>query len=671
MKSSTHKFLVLLVINLVSILYLTNRICYADTDEVPDRPKPDFTKFSLEELKNVEIVSVSKKLEKVSEVPAAVFVITQKDIRRSGATSIPEALRLAPGVHVARITSTDWAINIRGLNDEYANNLLVLIDGRSVYSHIYSGVFWDIQDTVMEDIERIEVIRGPGAAIWGANAVNGVINIITKHAQKTQGTEAVFVGGSEEQSASVRYGSDFRKDDYYRVYGKFFNRGELSGVVDALENDYISNRSNNVLESKEWRSGRAGFRMDLSPGQGLPENAANTYTVQGELYRNRYDKELKPTLTDTSEAGGGHLLARWQHKMSEESETALQCYYNNDQKDYDPGSGRVHTTNVDFQHRFSFNNRNDIIWGLEYKYITDEFANTDSVRLDPKEKDQHFVSTFIQDDFILTPDQLTLTIGSKFEHNQITGLEIQPSLRMRYTPNSIHSFWAAISRAIRVPSRIEFDGTEYKQLESSTGENAEVTLNGNDQLTSEKLIAFELGHSWQPNNQIWFNTALFYNDYNDLIGNELVRIERRPDSLDRYWLIYKNNKNGRAYGLEIASDWQVRDTTLLSFSYTYLHNDINQSEWFSDSGAPRNMISMRSLWDLTPKLDFDLWLRYVDNVPEKKVSSYTTLDARLAYRVNDKIELAVVGQNLFEDGHQEFSELEVDRSIYAKIDWQF
>ena len=185
------------------------------------------------------------------------------------------------------------------------------------------------------------------------------------------------------------------------------------------------------------------------------------------------------------------------------------------------------------------------------------------------------------------------------------------------------------------------------------------------------MIAFELGHSWQPNNRIWFNTALFYNDYNDLIGNELVRIERRPDSLDRYWLIYKNNKNGRAYGLEIASDWQVRDTTLLSFSYTYLHNDINQSEWFADSGAPRNMISMRSLWDLTSKLDFDLWLRYVDNVPEKKVSSYTTLDARLAYRVNDELELAVVGQNLFEDGHQEFSELEVDRSIYAKIDWQF
>jgi iron complex outermembrane receptor protein len=666
MKSSTHKFFMLLVINLVSILYLTSRICYADTDEVPDTPKPDFTKFSLEELKNVEIVSVSKKLEKVSEVPAAVFVITQKDIRRSGATSIPEALRLAPGVHVARITATDWAINIRGLNDEYANNLLVLIDGRSVYSHLYSGVFWDIQDTVMEDIERIEVIRGPGAAVWGANAVNGVINIITKHAQKTQGAEVVFVGGSEEQSASIRYGSDFKEDDYYRIYGKFFNRGELSGVVDALEDDYISNRKNNVLESKEWRSGRAGFRMDLSPGQGLPENAANTYTVQGELYRNRYDKELRPTLTGTSEAGGGHLLARWQHKMSEESETALQCYYNNDQKDYDPGSGRVHTADVDFQHRFSFNPRNDIIWGLEYKYITDEFANTDTVRLDPRNKDQHFISTFVQDDFILTPERITLTLGSKFEHNQMTGLEIQPSLRMRYTPNHIHSFWAAISRAIRVPSRIEFDGTESKQLESPTGEDVKGILYGNDQLTSEKLVAFELGHSWQPSNRIWFNTALFYNDYNDLIG-----IKQRSASPPQYKLSYENNKNGRSYGLEIASDWQVSDSILLNFSYTYLHNDINQSEWFADSGAPRNMISVRSLWDLTSKFDFDLWLRYVDNVPEKKVSSYTTLAIRLAYRVTDKLEFAIVGQNLFEDGHQEFSELEVDRSIYAKIDWQF
>jgi iron complex outermembrane receptor protein len=683
MKPSISKLPALFGIAFISILYLTGPICYADqadtadTNEVSEAPKPDFTKFSLEELKNVEIISVSKKLEKVSEVPAAVFVITQEDIRRSGATSIPEALRLAPGVHVARITATDWAVNIRGLNDEFANNLLVLIDGRSVYSHLFSGVFWDVQDTVMEDIDRIEVIRGPGAAVWGANAVNGVINIITKNAKKTQGTEAVILGGSEEQSASVRYGSQYKNHTNYRLYGKFFNRGEMSGVVDALENDYIANSSEDVLKSKEWRSGRAGFRMDAAPGQGLPEDADNTYTLQGEFYRNRYDKELKTydeqaktSRTETSEAGGGHLLARWQHKISTESDTALQCYYNQDEKDYDPGSGRVNTADVDFQHHFALFNSNDVIWGLEYKYITDEFANPryfrlGSVRLDPKNKDQHFISTFVQDDFTITPERLTLTVGSKFEQNQMTGLEIQPSIRMRYTPNAIHAFWAAISRAIRVPSRKEFDGTEYKQFESSNDDSVTGSIEGNDQLTSEKLIAYELGHSWQPNNQVWFNTAIFYNDYNDLIG-----VKQIP-SASNYHFIYENNKNGRTYGLEIASDWQMIDTVLLNFSYTYLHNDINQSQWLSDRGAPRNMLSIRSAWDVTSKLDVDLWLRYVDSVPEKKVSNYTTLDARLAYRMTDQLELALVGQNLFEDHHQEFSDLEVDRSIYAKIDWQF
>ena len=659
MKPSISKLLALFGIIFISILYLTGRICYADTKDVSDAPKPDFTKFSLEELKNVEIVSVSKKLEKVSEVPAAVFVITQEDIRRSGATSIPEALRLAPGVHVARITATDWAVNIRGLNDEFANNLLVLIDGRSVYSHLFSGVFWDVQDTVMEDIDRIEVIRGPGAAVWGANAVNGVIN-----------TEAVVLGGSEEQSASLRYGGQYKNDTDYRLYGKFFNRGELTNVVDALENDYISYSNDAVLKSKEWRSGRAGFRMDVAPGQGLPDSADNTYTLQGEFYRNRYDKELKTSRTETSEAGGGHLLARWQHIISTESDTSLQCYYNQDEKDYDPGSGRVGTADVDFQHRFALSDNNDLVWGLEYKYITDEFANPrifrlGSVRLDPKDKNQHFISTFVQDDFTITPERLTLTVGSKFEQNQMTGLEIQPSLRMRYTPNAIHSFWAAISRAIRVPSRKEFDGTEYKQFESSTGDSVEGRIVGNDQLTSEKLIAYELGHSWQPSNRIWFNTAIFYNDYNDLIG-----VERIPPYSD-YHFIYENNKNGRSYGFETASYWQVIDTIILNFSYTYLHSDINQSKWLPDRGAPRNMLSMRSSWDVTSKLDFDLWLRYVDSVPEKKVSSYATLDARLAYRMTDQLELALVGQNLFEDHHQEFSDLEVDRSIYAKIDWQF
>jgi iron complex outermembrane receptor protein len=683
MKSSKSTLLALLVVALVSISYLDDRICYATEQESSEESKLDFTQFSLEELKNVEIVSVSKKPEKISEVPAAVYVITQEDIRRSGATSIQEALRMAPGVHVARKNTTEWAVNIRGLNNEFAKNLLVLIDGRSVYTHVFSGVFWDIQDTIMEDIDRIEIIRGPGAVVWGANAVNGVINIITKNASQTKGWEAVMLGGSEEQNASLRYGGTYEDCDY-RIYSKFFNRGKLSGVVDAIESDYINYRSE--LPSKEWRSGRAGFRMDLAPGKGLPEGSNNTYTLEGEAYQNRYDKELKETTdtttyttTDettltTSEAGGGHILGRWEHKFSYDSDTVLQFYYNHDEKDYDPASGRVNTTDLDFQHRFSFFNSHDVIWGLEYKYITDEFNNSDSVQLDPEYQDQHFVSTFIQDEFTIKPDKLFLTFGSKFEHNEITGLEIQPSLRLRYTPDPVHSFWAAISRAVRVPSRLELNGTytDEKLLLDSSGdieEEIEIQIIGNSHLRSEKLTAYEIGHRWQPINYIWFNSAIFYHDYVDLIGEEPLN----PESSNPPYTVYtnQNNKNGRSYGFELASDWQVRHNLMLSLAYTFLNNEIDQTKWFADSGAPRNILSARSLWDITLKLDFDLWLRYVDNVPERDVASYITLDARLGYQLTNKIELSLVGQNLFEKSHEEFSGLEVDRSIYAKIDWQF
>ncbi len=682
MKHFNPPFYALLVMAFVSILYLDAQICHANTDEASNQPKFDFTQFSLEELKNVEIVSVSRKPEKISEVPAAVYVITQDDIRRSGATSIPEALRLAPGVHVARKNLTEWAVNIRGLNNEFARNLLVLIDGRSVYTHVFSGVFWDIQDTVMEDIDRIEIIRGPGAAIWGANAVNGVVNIITKSAQKTKGWQAVVLGGNEEQSASLRYGGTYETDGDYRIYGKFFNRGELSGVVNAIDNSYINYRSE--LPSKEWRSGRAGFRMDISPGRGLPEGANNTYTIQGEAYQNRYDKQLKDddtpaaendTTSITSEAGGGHILGRWKHTISHSSETILQFYYNHDQKDYDPASGRVNTADVDFQHRFSLFDAHVVVWGVEYKYITDEFDNSDSVQLNPGYQDQHLVSTFVQDDLTLRPDRLYLTLGSKFEHNQVTGMEIQPSVRMRYTPTATHSFWAAVSRAVRIPSRIELNGIveDKVNLSGIPDDEVDVIILGNEDLSAEKVTAYEIGHRWQPRTYLWFNSAVFYHNYNDLIGEKRYFLEEDDDDTitSPYLYTLENNKSGKSYGLELASDWQVRQNLLLSMAYTYLHNDIDQKEGFADSGAPRNMVSVRSQWDLTSKLDFDLWLRYVDSVPERGVSSYTTLDARLGYQLTNNVEVSLVGQNLFEKGHEEFSGIEVDRSIYAKLDWRF
>lgn len=674
----------LLVMAWVSILPPLNGISVAAADQNQDE-KVDFTKFSLEELKNVEIISASKKPEIASDAAAAVYVITQEQIRRSGATSIPEVLRLAPGVHVARISATEWAVNIRGLNNQFAENLLVLMDGRSVYTHVFSGVFWDVQDTIMEDIERIEVIRGPGAALWGSNAVNGVINIITKNAYATQGGEAVALAGSEEQIASLRYGSILGRQTAYRAYGKFFNRGDLNSVAGGL-----ADAAGNPQSSDDWRSGRAGFRLDTAPANDGPAAGANTFSLQGEAYRNRYNKEFErrsilfPTAplgpapqSDDSEASGFHLLGRWQHALAKDSETSLQFYVDHAEKDYDPASGKVSTADLDFQHNLTLAQYHDIVWGLQYRFISDEFRNSPNFTMDPLDLNQSLWSAFIQDQIQLAPELLTLTVGSKFEHNEFTGLEIQPSLRLMFTPYRQLSLWTAASKAIRVPSRLELHGgTSDQLLLPAVDPNVPVVVNaqGNADLDSEKLTAYELGLRLMPTPSLWFDVALFYNDYDDLIG--LEQISGTPPT---YVLAYANNATGRAYGAEFAADWQVMPNWRLEGAYTYLDTQIdknlvadpNIAELLSKGVNPRNVFSIRSYLNVTPQIDFDASLRFVGSLPERNIDSYTVVDARLAWRPFPKLELSLVGQNLLEEGHAEFSTLEVRRSVYGKIDWHF
>ncbi len=661
--------------------------CFGASTGEPGGEPADFTEFSLEELKDVVIVSVSKKPEMVSDAAAAVYVITREDIRRSGATSIPEALRLAPGVHVARITATDWAINIRGLNSQFAQNLLVMIDGRSVYTHVFSGVFWDVQDTVIEDIERIEVIRGPGASVWGANAVNGVINIITKQAAQTQGGQAVALGGSEEQIASLRYGSTLANQAYYRAYGKFFNRGELDKVgLDPVEAD-----PNEAQSSDNWRSGRGGFRIEMLPGHGLSENSPDSFTFQGEAYSNRYDKEFERssiifpggassvTGETTSEAVGWHLLSRWQHRLSSDSDTITQFYFDHAKKDYDPGSGRVETADLDFQHRMNPFERHDMVWGLEYRFISDEFNDSPNIAMEPSHLDQSLWSTFIQDEIQIIPDVVTFIAGSKFEYNEFTGIEIQPSIRALVKPAKRVSLWGAVSRAVRVPSRLELHGRTSDLIDLDgvdADEPVEVTTRGNRDLESEELTAYELGLRLKPIPALWLVTTIFFNDYERLIGLEM----RDSDPSDeRFDLVYDNNSSGESYGLELALDWKVNANCLLAATYTYLHTEIQENkidnpaiaELVSEGSNPRNSFSIRSYLDVTPKIDFDLWFRYVGRLPEKDIGSYTVLDARLAWRPYPSLELSLVGQNLLEEGHAEFSTLEVERSIYGKIEWNF
>jgi iron complex outermembrane receptor protein len=685
--------LILNVVLLIGASALLSSPCdsYAGTNGDASEESTDFTQFSLEQLKDVVIVSVSKKPETISDVAAAVYVITQEDIRRSGVTSIPEALRLAPGVQVARITATDWAINIRGLNDQFAQDLLVMIDGRVVYNHVFSGVFWDIQDTLIEDIDRIEVIRGPGAALWGANAVNGVINIITKHSNETQDWQTVALIGNEEQIGSVRYGSTFAKGTQYRAYGKFFNRGDLADV--SLDSLNEPPNPNDAQSSDNWRSGRGGFRIDMGPGHGLSEYSADAFTLQGEAYTNRYDKEFerrsiifpsaRSTQTDnteeTSKATGFHIMGRWQHTIASDSEAIFQFYYDNSQKDYDPGSGQIHTTDVDFQHRLPFGEKHDVVWGLEYKYISDKFDDSLNIQMDPSTLDQTQWSAFVQDEIKIIPELLTFIAGSKFEHNEFTGLEIQPSIRALYTPDKCYSMWAAVSRAVRVPSRLELHGLTSDLVDlPAIDPNApvEVTTRGNQHLDSEKLTAIEFGLRLKPTPRVWLDTTVFFNDYINLIGLELSDNDPTDDRID---LGYDNNRSGQAYGLEAMLDCKVTGIWLVGASYTYLHALIDENkvaapnitDLLSQGSNPRHLFSVRSYLDITPQVDFDVWLRFVGRLPERDIDGYTVMDTRLAWRPKTRIEISLVAQNLLESGHSEFSTLEVERSVYGKIDWNF
>ncbi|WP_373497964.1 TonB-dependent receptor plug domain-containing protein [Desulfococcus sp.] len=653
---------------------------WAGPPEKPNDADIDFTEFSLEELKSVKITSASKMPENLSEVPSAVFVITRDDIRRSGATSIPEALRMAPGVEVARISATEWAVNMRDLNQLFANKLLVLMDGRSIYSHVASGVFWDIQDTVLEDIDRIEVIRGPGAALWGVNAVNGVINIITKKAADTRGPQVTALVGTEEGVGTARYGDAMGDEGHYRIYAKYFNRGGLF----QEDTDFLGDSA-----KKDWQSGRGGAKLEWTPGAGR-----DTLFLEGEIFQNRYEDEIPVAVQeppfvretqDISRAKGGHVLGRWTRAFSEKSDSALQFYYDYYDKDIDFANVDVSTYDLDFQHRFSFLDRNEFIWGLNYRLITDRFQNSDDFVLDPDAQTLHYYSAFVQDKIRIV-DRLNLTLGAKFEHNDYTGWEIQPSVRLLWTPKDRHSFWSAVSRAARVPSRVEYDGRIEEILFSGAAAEADkgavLVGMGNDELEAETVIAYEIGYRFQPTTALWFDTTGFYNDYKDLIAfryNEDARIETDPIPRLIVPLHYDNTLGGESYGVEMAAYWQATPSWLLQGSYTFLKTNLSQDlldaggvEAFLVSASnPRNQVSLRSALNLTRRLELDLWFRYVDRLSENDVDDYASLDARLAYRPAERWELSVVGQNLLEARHAEFSSIEVERSVYVKADWCF
>ena len=642
----------------------------------------DLTALSIEDLMTIEITSVSKKTQKVSDAAAAVFVITQEDIRRSGVTSIPEALRMAPGLEVARIGSDKWAVSARGFNSFLANKLLVLMDGRSVYQPLFAGVYWNLQDTMLEDIDRIEVIRGPGATLWGANAVNGVINIITKRAKDTEGGLLAAGGGTLEQAfGGLRYGTKVGEESYLRAYAKYFSRGEFTDMAGGQASD-------------AWESGRGGFRLDagLSPD--------NALTVQGDLSQVRGDEIsdsplLVPPYTQRfsgSDAKSANLLTRWQRTISATSDLSLQVYYDwNDRKAPDNREVR-HTFDVDLHHRFALGSRQEVVWGLGYRYTRGDFsAESPLMVLDPSRKGDELFSGFLQDEIVLIKDRLHLILGSKFEHNDYTGSEIQPSGRLLWTPQEEHTFWGAVSRAVRTPSWGETSGRISETvIPPFTSQNPSplpvaVTLVGTQDLGSERLTAYELGYRFHPADRFSLDVATFYNVYTNMIAGHLGTSQIVFPPLHVVMPVNGDNSMyGKGYGIEVAADWRVLPGWRLQAAYTYLQMVLEVREGSlmalenPDGRSPQNQISLRSSFELTKEIDFDVWMRFADRIKSLDVPAYTTLDLRLGWKPIPGVEFSVVGQNLLQGEHQEFTQMgpltvatQVPRGVYGKVVWRF
>lgn len=651
------------------ILILLTLLALIAAPASPMAATTDITSLSLEQLMQIEVTSAAKKPQKLSQTATAMYVITSEDIRRSGVTSIPEALRMAPGVQVAHIDHNKWSVSIRGFSSLFCDDLLVLMDGRTVYNSLFSGVFWDVQDTLLEDVERIEIIRGPGASLWGANAVNGVINIITKSSQDTKGTLLTTGAGSEDKIISgLRYGDSLGDLGTYRVYAKHTDR-----------NEFVDARGHKAWDDSDML--RAGFRADLNPAD------RHRFTIQGDIYdATSGTRVTMPTVAppyttqmDTDmEMDGGNLLARYQHQFSNGSNFTLQAYYDRADRKLFFGKLERETIDLDLQHRFSWGKRQEIIWGLGYRHIDHEVSVTTEM-LSFGDRRMDLFSGFLQDEITLIPERLALIIGSKCEHNDFTGFEIQPNARLLWTPNQTTTLWAAVSRAVRTPSRANHDITMLMAVIPPNPLNplpTKVVFTGDDSFDSEELLAWEAGYRTQLRDNLNIDLALFYNQYDDIEGDApgttsvtfpTVTMTIKPE----------NTYDVTIYGAELLIDWQPFAWWRLQFAGSCMDMD-SDPDSERDQESPEYQLSLRSLVDLPHNLEFDLWLRTMDELPTPDIPSYTQLDLRLGWQPLEYLELSLSGQNLLDPRQPEYAEnlfvfdnSEVERSFYLKATLEF
>jgi len=658
------------------LLAITPPLVSAGTQE-PGNPLKELT---LEQLGNVEVTTLSKEPEEVRKTSAAIYVITNEDIQRSGVTNIPDALRLAPGVEVAQIDSSKWSIGIRGFGSRLSRDVLVLIDGRTVYTTLLAGTYWEVQNVLLEDVDHIEVIRGPGGTIWGPNAVNGVINIITKKSKDTKGSLVSVGGGNVDQGfLNARYGGGVKNLDY-RIYALGFVRSP----------EFHSDRQN----FDEWRTAQVGFRTDWT------ESNRDTFTFQGDMYdegagesvvATTYAPPYQQVLDGTAHLSGGNLLARWQRTLGEGNDFQLQAYYDRTDRREPNFADYRSTADVDFLDRFRLPARQQISWGLGARFsLGYNPVIVSGLTFLPTQRTDKLLTAFLQDDIGIIEDRLSLSLGTKFLRTNFTGLQLEPSARLLWTPTDKQSLWASFTHAVRTPSAAERDFSLLGFIEVTPPPQSLpyfARFNPNPNFRSEQLNGYELGYRHLIRKKIYLDVATFYNHYSDLFSEDITGTTFMENSPPPPHLLlpadFGNGLLGTTEGIEIAPEWKPTHFWRLWGSYSFLEMHIKKTPGSLDvepastiqGSSPQHQVSIQSDLDFAKRFSLDLTYRYVSALPAQVVPAYSTADAHFAWRVRQQFELSVVGQNLLQPHHVEAGGdpgplVGIKRNVYGQITWK-
>lgn len=631
----------------------------------------DLMKLTIEELMNIKVTSVSKVDERWKDAPASIFVISREDILLSGVSSIPEALRLAPGVEVAQSGNNSWNISIRGFNNDLSNKLLVLMDGRSVYSPLFSGVFWDVQDTLLEDIERIEIISGPGGTLWGANAVNGVINIITRSSADI-----------DENFVQLGTGTDVNSNSAMRLAGNINENTTARAYIKYRDFD-ASRRADELTSNDQFESIQAGFRIDRINEYGEVRIQGDAYSGEHKgMFRDEFSLGTLPgpSFSDKMELHGGNLMVVWDESMRPENRNRLQVYYDYTKRDI-PGTYEElrHTFDVEWHQQKDINDSHSLIWGGGFRMSKDKISNTLFATFTPDERTDKTYSVFAQDKIKFT-EKLYLTLGSKFEHNEYTGFEYQPNVRISWIPDETQSSWLAVSRAVRIPSRLDSDLTLTAPLSiPDIPFPVYVIVNGNDEFFEEELIAFESGWRKSWSQTFTSDMSVFYHQYDDLQTSEPEQPILVTESPGPYIVLPNflyNGMEGNTSGGSMALSWQPNADLRFRLQYSYITFDLNSKSGSLDTTSlnvagesPENQIAVHSFWNITPNLHFYAGIRYVDELKSQSVKEYVALDTSLQWQLNKQINLSLTVNNVSDRRHVEYVDGNnvIPRNVLGKV----